>query len=86
MENEAAEVTETTEAGGAAEEAKNAAKQSVEEKIGIRMRKCGRFLLKESAGKGREESGRLFACLDEREKKELSYLLKKCLKAWKKEE
>ena len=37
MENEAAEVTETTEAGGAAEEAKNAAKQSVEEKIGIRM-------------------------------------------------
>lgn len=62
------------------------AKQSIEEKIIIRMRKCGRFLLKESAEKGREESGKLLACLDEREKKELSYLLKKCLNDWKKEE
>ena len=47
-----------------------AAKQSVEDRIVIRMRKCGKLL----------------SCLDEREKKELSYLLKKCLNDWKKEE
>ncbi len=63
-----------------------AAKQSVEDRIVIRMRKCGRYLLKSSAAEDKAESGKLLSCLDEREKKELSYLLKKCLNDWKKEE
>lgn len=70
-------------AGG---EKSETAKQSIEDKIVIRMRKCGRYLLKDSAEVSRAESGELLSCLDEREKKELSYLLKKCLNGWKKEE
>ena len=45
------------------------AKQSIEDKIVIRMRKCGRYLLKDSAEVSRAESGELLSCLDAREKK-----------------
>lgn len=69
----------------AATAAPETAKQSVEERIVIRMRKCGKILLKNSAAEGKAESGKLLSCLDEREKKELSYLLKKCLNDWQRE-
>lgn len=59
-------------------------KQPVEDKIIIRMRKCGRFLLHDSASEEKTDSRVLLSCLNDKEKKELSVLLKKCLNEWKK--
>lgn len=67
-----------------AAENQTAAKQKIEDKIIIRMRKCGRFLLHDCAQEEKTDSCVLLSCLDEREKKELSVLLKKCLNEWKK--
>ena len=81
MENETAAMQSAAEA---AEENQTAVKQIIDDKIVIRMRKCGRFLLHDCAQEEKTDSRVLLSCLDEREKKELSVLLKKCLNEWKK--
>jgi len=83
MENNRAEAVKVNE-NDSASEIVQSPKQSIEDKIVIRMRKCGRFLLHDSALEEKTDSGVLLKCLNDREKKELSVLLKKCLNEWKK--
>lgn len=80
MENNSVNVELTPESGAE----KGAPKQSIEDKIVIRMRKCGRFLLHDSASEEKTDSQVLLSCLNDKEKKELSVLLKKCLNEWRK--
>jgi hypothetical protein len=56
-------------------------KQTVEERIFIRMRKCGWFLLQRHS-KNVPDDPTLLDGLTDEEKKQLSSLLKKCLSAW----
>lgn len=58
-------------------------KQTIEEKILIRMRKCGRILLHEQSSEAKCSPEEKLSHLSPEEKKELSYLLKKCLNVWK---
>lgn len=60
-------------------------KQAVEDKIIIRMRKCGRILLHDFSSGDKDYQAKL-AFLSETEKRELSVLLKKCLVHWKSSE
>ncbi len=57
-------------------------KKSVEARIFLRMKRCGKFLLKRAA-EHQEEDTSLLDHLTDEEKKQLARLLKKCTDAWK---
>lgn len=50
-----------------------------EDEVIVMIRRCGHYLHHNAAG---EDGGKLSACLSDKEKKELTELLKKCLESW----